>query len=147
MSAVTKMDGASCASRTGTCNITRGTPARQLMHRNTTGPRGKSQSSTSSERLGRVWLSWVTSGARALRPRSRISFLTRSLKPETGLPGPFNTMASLVNGPESHDKIDSQIIFGMILDSLDGRSPEAVAKATGGGPGTAIEEECGFTKL
>src|SRR5438132_4318906 len=64
-----------------------------------------------------------------------------------GITWAFQHNGSLVNGPESHDKIDSQIIFGMILDSLDGRSPEAVAKATGGARATAIEKYGGFTSL
>ena len=64
-----------------------------------------------------------------------------------GITWAFQHNGSLVNGPETHDKIDSQIIFGLILDSLDGRSAEAVAKATGVVRATAIQKYGGFTSL
>src|SRR2546428_6239665 len=63
-----------------------------------------------------------------------------------GITWAFQHNGSLVNGPESHAKIDSQIIFGMILDSLDGRSPEAVAKATRGGTGPPRADDGGLHK-
>src|SRR2546428_4151993 len=64
-----------------------------------------------------------------------------------GITWAFQHNGSLVNGPETHDKIDSQIIFGLILDSLDGRSAHAVAKSTAGARATAIEKYGGFSSL
>ncbi len=64
-----------------------------------------------------------------------------------GITWAFQHNGSLVKSLENHDKIDSQILFGLILNSLDGRSAEAVAKAARVARATAIEEYGGFTGL
>jgi len=59
----------------------------------------------------------------------------------------FQHNGSLLRSPEGEEKIDSQILFKLILDGLDGGNHEAVAKAAAFARATAIEEYGGFTGL
>jgi predicted glutamine amidotransferase len=66
-----------------------------------------------------------------------------------GVTWAFQHNGSLVGeGSASHsDKIDSQILFDVILNSLGGRTHEDVAKATANARQVAIEDYGGFTSL
>ncbi len=59
----------------------------------------------------------------------------------------FQHNGSLVSTPVDGDKIDSQILFQMLLNHLEGREHEAVAKATLTARALAIKEFGGFTGL
>ena len=52
-----------------------------------------------------------------------------------------------MNDPGSAEKLDSQVLFETILDHLDGRGQESVAKAAGKMRMIAIDEYRGFTSL
>jgi predicted glutamine amidotransferase len=64
-----------------------------------------------------------------------------------GVTWAFQHNGSLVTDSGNSGKIDSQILFEMILDSLRGRSHEDVAKATTAAREAAIEKHAGFTSL
>ena len=64
-----------------------------------------------------------------------------------GVTWAFQHNGSLVRDSDDSAKIDSQILFEMILSSLRGQSHEDVAKATTAARGMAIEEHGGFTSL
>jgi predicted glutamine amidotransferase len=59
----------------------------------------------------------------------------------------FEHNGSLVNDPGDPGKIDSQVLFGFLLDHLDGVEHDAVAKATAAVRTIAIEKYGGFTSL
>ncbi len=64
-----------------------------------------------------------------------------------GVTWAFQHNGSLVTDSSDSEKIDSQILFEMILSSLRGRSHEDVAKATRAARELAIEKHGGFTSL
>ncbi len=64
-----------------------------------------------------------------------------------GVTWAFQHNGSLVSTPVDGDKIDSQILFQMLLNHLEGREHEAVAKATLTARALAIKEFGGFTGL
>ena len=64
-----------------------------------------------------------------------------------GVTWAFQHNGSLVTDSGDSGKIDSQILFEMILSSLRGRSHEDVAKATRAARDVAIEKHGGFTSL
>jgi predicted glutamine amidotransferase len=64
-----------------------------------------------------------------------------------GVTWAFQHNGSLVTDSGDSGKIDSQILFEMILSSLRGRSHEDVAKATRAARQLAIEKHGGFTSL
>ncbi len=66
---------------------------------------------------------------------------------KVGVTWVFQHNGSLVNDAGDPEKIDSQIIFRMILDCLDGRGHGDVAKATSVTRALAIEKYGGFTGL
>lgn len=59
----------------------------------------------------------------------------------------FQHNGSLIKDPEDHDKIDSQIVFDLILNALDGPTHDGVAKATADARSMTIEKYGGFTGL
>jgi predicted glutamine amidotransferase len=59
----------------------------------------------------------------------------------------FQHNGSLVKDLPGEERVDSQILFEMILEGLDGGDHEAVAKATTSARKQAIEEYEGFTSL
>ncbi|HYS99043.1 MAG TPA: class II glutamine amidotransferase [Thermoplasmata archaeon] len=64
-----------------------------------------------------------------------------------GVTWAFQHNGSLVSSPADGGKIDSQILFQMILDHLEGRDHDSVAKATAAARELAIEKFGGFTGL
>jgi len=64
-----------------------------------------------------------------------------------GITWAFQHNGSLVNDPGSAEKLDSQVLFETILDHLDGRGQESVARAAGKMRMTAIDKYRGFTSL
>jgi len=64
-----------------------------------------------------------------------------------GVTWAFQHNGSLVNDLEDSRKIDSQLLFEILLDHLDGRAHEAVTKATTAARTIAIEKYGGFTGL
>jgi len=64
-----------------------------------------------------------------------------------GVTWAFQHNGSLVSSPADGGKIDSQILFQMLLDHLEGRNHDSVAKATAAARGEAIEKFGGFTGL
>jgi len=64
-----------------------------------------------------------------------------------GVTWAFQHNGSLVNDPGYAEKIDSQVLFGMMLDAMDGHGHEFVARATGAMRKQAIEKYGGFTGL
>ncbi len=64
-----------------------------------------------------------------------------------GVTWAFQHNGSLVTDSGDSGKIDSQILFEMILSSLGGRSHDDVAKATTAARDLAIEKHGGFTSL
>jgi len=64
-----------------------------------------------------------------------------------GVTWAFQHNGSLLNDVGNSGKIDSQILFELLLDQLDGRDHEAVAKATGVARDAAISKHGGFTGL
>ena len=64
-----------------------------------------------------------------------------------GVTWAFQHNGSLVNDSSDSDKIDSQILFDVILDALEGRAHEHVVKATATAREVAIEKYGGFTSL
>src|SRR5256885_6607199 len=64
-----------------------------------------------------------------------------------GVTWAFQHNGSLVRDSDDSGKIDSQILFEMILSALRGQSHEDVAKATTAARGMAIEEHGGVTGL
>jgi len=69
------------------------------------------------------------------------------LEEHDGVTWAFQHNGSLVTDSGDSGKIDSQILFEMILSSLRGRSHEDVAKATRAARELAIEKHGGFTSL
>ena len=69
------------------------------------------------------------------------------LEERDGTTWAFQHNGSLVNDTGSADKIDSQVLFGLILERLDGGSHESVAEATSAVRTVAIAEYGGFTSL
>ncbi len=69
------------------------------------------------------------------------------IQEQRGITWAFQHNGSLVNDAGESGKIDSQILFELVLGSLDGRSNEAVAKATAAARKVAIEKYGGFTSL
>lgn len=59
----------------------------------------------------------------------------------------FQHNGSLANPPADSEKIDSQIVFRMILDALEERNHEAVAEAVRSARSQAIDRYGGFTGL
>ena len=59
----------------------------------------------------------------------------------------FQHNGSLVNDFGDREKIDSQLIFELLLERLEGRDHDAVAKATGAMRDLAIQKYGGFTAL
>ena len=64
-----------------------------------------------------------------------------------GVTWAFQHNGSLVKESTGEEKIDSQILFDLVLDSLRGRTHQDVAKATLAARKTAIKEYEGFTSL
>src|SRR6266571_2844321 len=64
-----------------------------------------------------------------------------------GVTWAFQHNGSLVNDLEEKGKIDSQVLFESVLNRIEGRAHEDVAKATRGVRDEAIEEYGGFTGL
>ena len=64
-----------------------------------------------------------------------------------GVTWAFQHNGSLVNDPGEKGQIDSQVLFQSLLNCLEGRAHEDVAKATGGVRDEAIEKYGGFTGL
>ncbi len=64
-----------------------------------------------------------------------------------GVTWAFQHNGSLVNETGDPEKIDSQVLFELLLNNLDGRSHDAVAVATGTARKIAIEKYGGFTSL
>ena len=64
-----------------------------------------------------------------------------------GVTWAFQHNGSLLNDVGNSGKIDSQILFEILLDHLDGRDHVAVARATGAARGAAISKYGGFTGL
>lgn len=64
-----------------------------------------------------------------------------------GVTWAFQHNGSLVNDPGDPGKIDSQVLYSMLLDNLDGRDHESVAKATAVVRTIAIQRYGGFTGL
>ena len=64
-----------------------------------------------------------------------------------GVTWAFQHNGSLVNGPEEKGKIDSQVLFESLLNRIEGRAHEDVAKATRSVRDEAIEKYGGFTGL
>ncbi len=64
-----------------------------------------------------------------------------------GVTWAFQHNGSLVNDPREEGMIDSMILFRFLLDSLQGRDHEDVAKATAAVRDMAIEKFGGFTSL
>lgn len=64
-----------------------------------------------------------------------------------GVTWAFQHNGSLVNDPGEAGKIDSQALFRILLDHLDGRGHEDVAKATVAARNLVIEKYGGFTGL
>jgi len=64
-----------------------------------------------------------------------------------GVTWAFQHNGSLVKDPSQGGKIDSQVLFGLILDHLEAADPAAVAAATEQVRTIAIEEYGGFTGL
>lgn len=69
------------------------------------------------------------------------------IEERNGVTWAFQHNGSLVNAPGDSGKIDSQILFEVILSSLDGRTHKDVAKATAAAREVAIEKYGGFTSL
>ncbi len=69
------------------------------------------------------------------------------VKERNGVTWAFQHNGSLNKEFHDPDVIDSQIVFRMILESLDGRDHEAVAKAIATARQRAIDEYGGFTGL
>ena len=65
-----------------------------------------------------------------------------------GVTWAFQHNGSLVKDPGEKDRVDSQVLFRLLLEHLpDGRGPKEVAKATAAVRKTAIETYGGFTGL
>src|SRR5947208_15457568 len=64
-----------------------------------------------------------------------------------GVTWAFQHNGSLVNDFGDREKIDSQLIFELLLERLEGRDHDAVAKAAGAVRDLAIQKYGGFTAL
>ena len=64
-----------------------------------------------------------------------------------GVTWAFQHNGSLMSDPGDPGKIDSQVVFQILLDHLDNHDPGAVAKATQATRAIAIEKYGGFTSL
>jgi predicted glutamine amidotransferase len=69
------------------------------------------------------------------------------LEERDGVTWAFQHNGSLKNEVKDPDRVDSQILFQVILNSLEGRGHDAVAKAIRAARKTALEEYGGFTGL
>src|SRR5256885_10657610 len=69
------------------------------------------------------------------------------IEEHNGVSWAFQHNGSLVTDSGDSGKIDSQILFEMILNSLSGRAHEDVAKATTAARNMAIEKHGGVTSL
>lgn len=65
----------------------------------------------------------------------------------SGMTWAFQHNGSLLKDSGDANRIDSQTIFEMLLDSIDGRGHDAVAKATASARQQSIEKYGGFTGL
>jgi predicted glutamine amidotransferase len=64
-----------------------------------------------------------------------------------GTPWAFQHNGSLLSEEKDPERIDSQIMFGLLLDALDGSDHEAVAAATRAMREAALRDYGGFTSL
>jgi predicted glutamine amidotransferase len=62
-----------------------------------------------------------------------------------GIPWAFQHNGSLVDDPHEPDRIDSQVLFQILLDRLEGRDHEALVQATRAARALAVEKYGGFT--
>ncbi len=69
------------------------------------------------------------------------------LEERDGTTWAFQHNGSLVNDTRDPEKIDSQVLFQILLDHLDGRGHESVTRATAAARTIAIEKFGGFTGL